>query len=176
MLYIRHGQKAYKNGKTKDFSLDPGLTDAGKDDARARFRDLVISQGVPAYIVSSPYLRARETAQIANDVILELTGHTVEIIYDGRLGEYLGHHRDKDLRTCLRPETLKHNPIGAEYWRQFTSRIKKYVKSLNGSTDPIWCITHGVVIKTIARTYGYEVNYPCELKGIRVNHEGVTLI
>lgn len=176
MLYIRHPEKAYTNGTAREYSLDPGLTEAGKEAARDRFRALVRAHGAPPLIITSPYLRARETAQIANEVITEITGSSVDIIYDARIGEFLGHHKDKDLNMCLRPETLVHKPMPPEHWRQFVNRVRKYVKSLNGKVDPAWCITHGIVIKTIARAHGYEVNYPKELRGIRVSHDGVTII
>lgn len=190
MLYIRHAQKAYSNGASIDFSLDPGLTEKGREAARTRFRELLKIYGTPSKIISSPYLRARETAQIAREVILELNNVSVEITYDSLIGEYLGHHHGKDIAKCLRPETLSYSPIPPEEWKQYSTRVRKHTKLVSQSLKPItsienvtsrmpkrvWCITHGIIIKSIAFFHGYQIDYPAELSGITVDSSGVTTI
>lgn len=178
MLYIRHAQKAYSNGAVKEFSLDPALTDAGRTAARSKFRQLIIQHGIPTRIICSPYLRARETAQIANEVVAEITNSQVEITYDREIGEYLGHHHGKNLQQCLRPETLVHNPIPPELWKQYQTRIRKYVRDTNWacSKQLTWHITHGLIIQSIAQFRGYKIKHPEELSGIRVDEHEVSLI
>ena len=174
MLYIRHGLKAYRNGESDKFYFDPPLTEQGKSTAIARFSDLLFKQGLPQYIVSSPYLRARETAQIAHDVILQLTGVSVPINYDPLLGEYLGNHSKKDLADGVHPETLELQPIPPEEWRDYSARIQKHRAQAREYT---WYITHGVVIQSI--TYlkaGKKIRQPRELTGILITDDTVTII
>lgn len=69
---IRHGQKVSKAG-------DPGLTELGKKQAEKTahlLKDLHISK-----IVSSPYKRAKETAEIINNTL------NLKIVFDPRLKE-----------------------------------------------------------------------------------------
>lgn len=178
MLYIRHAQKAYRNGNAKEFSLDPGLTEQGREAARNKFRELIRLHGIPSQIISSPYLRARETAQIAREVIAEANQSSVQVSCDSLIGEYLGHHRGIDLSQTLRPETLLHDPIPPEHWKQYSTRVRRHVKFTCDTklAGPIWYITHGIVIKSIAFFRGYEITYPCELSGIKIDDGKLSII
>lgn len=174
MLYIRHGQKAYRNGESDKFYFDPPLTEQGKSAAIARFSDLLFTQGVPQRIISSPYLRARETAQIAHDVILQLTGLVVPVTYDSLLGEYLGNQKKKDLYDGVRPETLELHPIPPEEWRDYSMRVRQLLLTAKEST---WNITHGVVIQSIAYLKANKrISHPNELAGILVDNNSVMVI
>lgn len=172
MLYIRHAQKAYSNGNSELYPLDPSLTDKGRFDAKIRFRYLLKKFGVPYKIITSPYLRTRETAQIARDLILNEYNISIEIIYEPLIGEYLGHQKVIK-EEFLRPETLILKPILLkESWNEFIDRIKNFI---NFSTDG-WYITHGVVIKTLLFLKGIDIKYIGELKGIYVKDNDITLI
>jgi len=179
MLYIRHAQKSYSNGCSDEFPLDPDLTDKGRKDAKDKFKAILDKYGVPSKIISSPYLRARETAQIAHDVIKQITGKNVEIIYDSLIGEYLGHQRKKDINKCLRPETLAYQPIPPENWKQYSFRVRKYTNNTinnESSTLRLWYITHGIIIKSIAHFRGITIPYPKELEGIYIDSKEVITI
>lgn len=162
-LYIRHGEKLYNNGDSIIFCLDPGLTEKGKEEAWTEFSLIVQDFEVPEKIVSSPYLRTRQTAEIAQDVIFSITGKIVPIFIDPMVGEYLGHQIGKDLNKCLRKETLQFNPIPQETWNEFCNRISTHTKTEGNN---IWYITHGLVIKMIAHANGEKLDRPKPLKGI----------
>lgn len=173
MLYIRHGPKLYKNGDSSSYPLDPPLTPEGKNTARNKFRSLLQRFGPPPKIVSSPYLRARETAKIAQDVIFEDTGKTVPIVYDSAIGEYLGHQKNCDMKRDLYPETLQLNPLPPETWNQYSYRVRTH---FNKTKDDGWYITHGLVINSIAFFHKKKF-YPSELEGIFIdsNHDLITI-
>ena len=173
MLYIRHAQKLYRNGSSSTFSLDPGITNEGREAAKLKFSQLIKLHGIPSKIISSPYLRTRETAQIAHDVIFEASGKSIEITYEPLIGEYLGHHNNKDISKCLRSETLIHNPIFPEDWVHYSQRIRKY---LERDHDFGWYITHGIVIQSISVFSGKKINYPNELEGIIINSNEINKI
>ena len=174
MLYIRHGQKAYRNGESDKFYFDPPLTEQGKSTAISRFSDLLFKQGIPQRIISSPYLRARETAQIAHDVILQLTGASIPVSYDPLLGEYLGNQRKKELQDGVRPETLELQPIPPEEWRDYSFRVRRHLERAHDCT---WYITHGVVIQSIAYfKSGKKLPQPSELTGILVEDNSITVV
>jgi broad specificity phosphatase PhoE len=169
-LYIRHSFKEYKNGKNEEFSLDPDITEEGKLAAREKFIMLVNTYGVPNQIISSPYLRARTTAHIAADVILELTGKQINITCDRYVGECLEHQIGKDLNVCLRPETLQHRPIPPETKQQFNKRMFIHTKK---AKQNVWYILHGRNIYTIASIKKQKIQYPAELCGIHINDDGI---
>lgn len=173
MLYIRHAEKQYSNGNAEEFSLDPGLTSKGKDDARRRFQQLLDDYGPPEQVFCSPYLRTRETAQIACDVIFNQTGINVPIIYDSTLSEYLGHQKSKDIIQHLRPETLLLKPIPPETWKEYHNRLKSHIKTHQQSG---WYITHGLVINSVAFFYGVQVSNIKELGAILIDKGQVTVI
>lgn len=175
MLYIRHADKLYKNSKSSEFPLDPGITVDGKNKAKERFKVLLSKYGIPERIISSPYLRARQTAQIAQNVIYESTEQLIPIFYDSNIGEYLGHQKNINLKLGLRPETLNLNPIPHESWRQYKNRIYKYSKSLKLLNNE-WFISHGLIIQSIAYFNNYKIKYPSELEGIYINNNNIICI
>lgn len=178
MLYIRHAQKAYSNGADREFSLDPSLTEVGRTAARDKFRELIRDYGIPTRIVCSPYLRARETAQIATEVLFEMTNIQMNVSCNPEIGEYLGHHKGKDINSCLRKETLIHNPVPPELWKDYITRINKYVRrtNWNNTKELVWHITHGLVIQSIAHFKGVKIKHPEELSGICVVANSVSPI
>lgn len=169
MLYIRHGEKLYNNGESKTFSLDPELTEKGKREAWDKFLTIVRDFGIPDKIISSPYLRTRETAEIAQDVIFKVSGLFVPIFIDPLVGEYLGNQEDKDLNTCLRKETLQFNPIPPETWYKFMSRLKRHL--LYQKDENVWYITHGLVIKMIADLNQKKIDSPQSAEGISLSQK-----
>ena len=173
MIYIRHAEKSYKNGDSAEFSLEPDLTENGREQAKIRFRSLLENYGRPTRIISSPYLRARETAKIAQDVILEVTGKYVEISYDPTIGEYLDHQNNISLEQGLRPETLALNPIPHETLTQYRSRVRQHTRrrSKNG-----WYISHGMVIQSVAHFNDTKIPYPPPLSAIHIDSDVVIVI
>ena len=135
MLYVRHSEKSYKNGASERFPLDPNLTVYGRKLAQSRFEELVESYGPPELIISSPYLRTRETAEIAQQVILEATGTHVDIHYDPFIGEYLGNQKSISLEEGVTPETLALDPVHHETLEQYRSRVRQHVRGLNPLRD-----------------------------------------
>lgn len=169
-LYIRHGEKLYNNGDSIIFCLDPGLTEKGKKEALDEFSLIIQDFEIPEKIISSPYLRTRQTAEIAQDVIFNKTGKVVPIFIDVMVGEYLGHQRGKDLNECLRKETLQFNPIPQESWNEFAGRLRVHC-GVKSEADNVWYITHGLVIKMIAYFNGEKLDRPQPLEGICLSFE-----
>lgn len=173
MLYIRHGEKSYKNGHSNTYSLDPELTENGKHQAYKFFQSLLPSHNIPSQIISSPYLRARETAKIAQDVILNSTNNDIPIYYDPHIGEYLGNQKHINLQNGLHPETLSLNPISHESFHQYKLRIRKHISQAKSNC---WYITHGLVLQSIAYFNGCKIEYPEPLGTINVSNGVVTVI
>lgn len=188
MLYIRHGEKLYGNNNhsqyllslpsvgssdASTYSLDPGLTEKGKSNAKLRFYDLLQKFGPPERIISSPYLRARETALIAQQVIYDHTGIFVDIVHDPLIGEYLGNQHHVDLSQAFHPDTQIHHPVPPENKLQYKIRIKRHLKSSQSNT---WYISHGYTIQSIAFLRGCKIPYPTFLRGVHIDNGTITPI
>ncbi|CAH6418166.1 Hypothetical protein HVR_LOCUS41 [uncultured virus] len=170
MLYLRHADKEYANGGSDNFSLDPGITESGRVKIREKIQHLVRSYGLPSKLISSPYLRARQTAEEIHDIILGETDESIEIYYDPVIGEYLGNQTARNINVCLHPETLKHNPIPPENWNQYVGRVARHKRNTEYLQDNVWYISHGVVIQSVAHFYGSKINYPGPLEGIHISN------
>jgi broad specificity phosphatase PhoE len=173
MIFIRHAEKQYRNGESDDYPLDPDITEAGKSAARQKFRELYLKYGKPDCIVSSPFLRARSTAAIAQEVVYELSNTHVEIQCDNRIGEYLGNKVHINLESGVRSLTLMHEPFHPETYNQYSNRVRVFVAS-NPSNG--WYISHGIVIQSVAFWKNISVPYPGVLQGVRFDGATVTPI
>lgn len=178
-IYIRHAHKAYKNGKpplvrrrsrinhkdhswehdrSKTFHLhDPPLTEIGKREAALVAEKLLDLYPTPTHIITSPYLRARETAAIMAGVIVKRAPPAkIDIICQTDIGEYLGNHAGSKLDVS--PSTARHQPQHPETFEQFQERIKKHhtdwsITTKEESDEVTWVITHGIVISEIIKPW-----------------------
>lgn len=176
-IYLRHSNKAYNNGKNDTYPYDPPLTEVGRTNAREAFSELIREYGPPDRVVVSPYLRTRQTAEIAKEVLNE-AGHLPPFDHDPDLGEYLGQAFKVDncdsatlrcLEENLRPETLLHNPHPPETRDQFQRRIQRLVERERGKEDVAWYITHGIYIQGVASCYRKKIRHPHPVTGIVIS-------
>ena len=160
-IYIRHGEKAHSNGKSESFPFDPELTEKGKELVVKRC-SLLLTYGLPTVIETSPFLRARETAQILRDNTKSKDSITIKL--NDLIGEYLGNHilSEEEIFSSIRPETLEGQPYCNESYHSFKVRVKRFLKSFGKNNVNVkevrWYITHGIVIKEIAKYHKYNIS------------------
>lgn len=149
-IYIRHAEKAYKNGKPKSngHAHDPPLTFPGETDAVILAEKLLKLYPPPCKIITSPFLRTRSTAKNMARVVAKEIGTPVPIICAPELSEYLGNHPEGCID--LDPDTAKHNPPHPENFSMFQKRVRKYHENSEES-GVVWIVTHGLVIREIVR-------------------------
>lgn len=165
-IYIRHAHKAYKNGKpplcrnpsttSKELRYtylhDPPLTYQGRKAAVVLAEELLQKYPVPTKIITSPYLRTRETAAIMAGVIVKKYSPTsIEIVCDTELSEYLGNHDKHPLDVTS--STERHHPPHPESFSHFRDRIKAHYTNWQESNDVVWIVTHGIVINEILHSF-----------------------
>lgn len=151
-VFIRHAEKQYKNGKANIFSHDPAIVDGQKLNIQALVNNLKRSHGNPDLIITSPYLRCRQTTQ----EIVKCLNVNVPIRIDNRISEFLGHHKSQDVHH----ETMKHNPPHPEIYKQFEGRVMDFYMSVSEDNRNIWIISHGIVMKTIFKLKRFGVRPP----------------
>lgn len=157
-IYIRHGDKAYNNGHPPESSsqkpaYDPPLTHKGKKKAALLAEELLKKYPVPTRIITSPYLRARQTAiAMASVVVKKYSPCSITISYDRDLSEYLGNHRNANLDVTS--TTAKCHPPHPESFKKFRERVERhYTNWIDSPNEVVWIITHGIVIREIIREY-----------------------
>lgn len=160
-IYIRHAQKAYRNGKPfpnsgeefkRYYAHDPPLTQEGRKEAEKVAEKLLRLYPVPTHIITSPYLRARETAAIMAGVIVKRNSPaTIEILCQSDISEYLGNHCNQAID--VNPSTAKHKPPHPESYYSFRDRIQEHYQGWEKAETVTWIITHGIVINEIIRPW-----------------------
>lgn len=170
-IYLRHGEKAYANGKSPTFPLDPPLTEDGRLGIVRETLRLYNIYGLPPAIITSPYLRCRETANIIQLVLYQHTRKIVDISVDRILSECLTHQRGKYKQSYLQPETLAYKPFTPESWPMFASRVRKHFQT---ETECAWFITHGAFITELALCYDLHIIRPQPMAGIAIT-DGVAV-
>lgn len=154
LIFIRHGEKLYYNGRSETLKHDSPLTENGKEEATRFGKELIEKYGNPSYVFSSPYLRCRETA-IAMMAASENGNSSFELYIDRRVSEYLGHHREEPLDVT--EETLRYDPPHPEHFKELAARVEDAFhayEKLESSDGPIWVITHGIVLSLINNGLG----------------------
>ena len=157
-IYLRHADKEYQNGYSDFYKHDPGITECGMLRIKKIGKELVEEWGKPSRIVSSPYRRARETAQILNHCLEEPFD---EIYIDVNLSEYLGNHKHTPMDVT--PETKVYSPPHPENFEDLNKRIQKHNLEARRRANEldngvIWYVTHGLIIKQLAYMIGIKLN------------------
>ena len=172
-IYLRHAEKEYDNGQAEAYKHDPGLTKAGQKQAIQTSLALAKQYGMPSCILCSPFKRARQTALVMKMALEKVGQRKIKVFCDAMLSEYLGNRRDEQLDVTA--ETAKYNPPHPEKFYQLKQRVQEheeYASSAYAGTN-IWLITHGIVIKELAKYLEPELKLPRRLpnlSGITINN------
>lgn len=163
VVWIRHFTKAYRNGGSTAFPLDPPvLPDTEGVIPRLR-AELLARYGSPNRIVASPYLRCRETARALG------AGKPVRI--ETRVAEYLSARRQHPEPTSgqVQPETALHPLPHNERACDLRRRVRSFLRWLQNQppNSVCWVITHGSVIRAVTREMGHSY-YPQPLEAVVV--------
>lgn len=98
----------------------------------------------PTKIISSPYLRTRETAAILS----RITGLDIEV--ENGFSNYIGPSKDYN-KDSFHESTLKYKPCQPETRDQFHRRVRENFKTLISEStgdEIIWVITHRFIISS----------------------------
>lgn len=170
-IYIRHGKKEYKNSER---GCDPPLTEEGREEVSSLAERLYSNFGFPSLIITSPFLRTRETASLLQKKVLELSGRgekDLPLLVDRKIGEYLGNQSNKTI--LLTPETSSFQPFLEDNTSSFLVRVREHndtFAALEKENFTFWIVSHGLVIKKLARLNGFFLpGYPDFLSGLVVS-------
>lgn len=177
LLWIRHAEKKFKNGKGSPgyCDHDPPLKKTDDPNINIVGHSIFIRFGVPDKIICSPFLRTRETATNIQKFFSKFYCKDIEISIDINIGEFLGWVKPPGLKARVTEETSKYiTPLlGVEKVKDVEERSKIHVDSIN-RTENILIVTHGIVIEFIHKHLtGKKLNKISELSGISLVGENV---
>jgi broad specificity phosphatase PhoE len=174
VVWLRHADKKYANRKgpngvkQHDSPIKEGLT----EDIDFLTSNLIKKHGIPDYILCSPFLRTRQTAEkILNYIEKNCKRYKIDIVYDNNISEFLGFQHPIGEEADVEEETkLLYKPnkiLLGESIDELKLRTKKHILGINESyTGNVWVITHGIVIKYISGHLReiYGKTYPRDLR------------
>jgi broad specificity phosphatase PhoE len=167
-VWIRHAEKLYNNGRPigQGKTYDPGIVDNihTRNNIWALVEKLVKRLGVPEKIITSPFLRTRQTTELIVAFMFQKYGWTPIIEYSEDISEYLGFCKNKSDPVGLEEETSKHmkrTSLLEESMASLTTRVEKHILNIHKNEKNVWVITHGIVMSKIFNFYnGFEPNRP----------------
>ncbi len=153
IVFVRH---ADDNVSKPTYSHDPRITKYGEKKAQRAALELVDRYGCPDIIFCSPFRRTIRTAK----AMKKICGFHTDIFVDNNLSRYFCSREKVDPQ--IDPGTEKYDAPIYESWSEFEDRIDKHLKMLKhtnakSSGFVIWCITHALVYKHVARTFTVEI-------------------
>jgi broad specificity phosphatase PhoE len=151
LVLVRHAESEGNRDRVFTLTPDVPLTDAGREQARAA-ATRIRSRFAPVAIVSSPYLRARQTAEILAEV-LALSVSIEHDLHERSYGALAGQPYSA-LRTAdWAPETywLWRPPGGGETLVDVARRAGAALDrvALRAPTDDVVVVSHGAVMHAL---------------------------
>lgn len=157
LIWIRHAPKEYANGKGPvgskqydspiDSSFDTML------DIELMVDEIVTKYGKPNIIITSPFLRTRQTSLYVREYIKDKYDTDVNVETNKDISEYLGFcRRGENGSDSVHPETflnMDKNIRFDESQVELRNRVKNHLESLRQHKGCIWIVTHGIVMSRI---------------------------
>lgn len=168
---VRHGQSEWNAERRWQGQADPLLSKLGRDQAYEASRSL----GVVDIVVSSPQMRAMETALILSDGIGVGPVYAIEDLRERSAGSWSGLTVD-DIEAQY-PGWLEagRRPDDFEKAEPLEKRVLQALHELAGEhpAATILAVCHGGVIKSVEETFGHD-DGRCPNLGGRVVHADET--
>jgi broad specificity phosphatase PhoE len=164
-VWIRHAEKKFKNGKgcLWDKQHDPGIIE-DEENIYETVNKLADEYGIPDKILTSPFLRTRQTSDVMKKILLQKYDKNIEISICNNVREYLGFCKSKDGYADLDYQTEKHigGPVKLkESTLNLTLRLESHINNLNKHEKNVWIITHGILMSNIYKLHtGDEPDRP----------------
>lgn len=154
IIYIRHSDD---NDRHPVHRHDQKINKKGKILAYQKAQRLIKKYGHPTIMYISPFVRSKETAHEMAKAFTK----KIDVYYDKRLSRFFSKKEQQD--PSVFQSTLKHNIPIKETSEEFKQRVQNHIDSMEkrkykkSSKDIVWCITHALVYKKVARYYHISI-------------------
>jgi broad specificity phosphatase PhoE len=140
LYFIRHGESESNYGELITGQQDIALTERGREQAREAGKTIV-AEGIHFDdIISSPLMRARDTAKLIAEQIgyPEEQIHIIDLLIERSFGSLEG-HPGSDAANMTDEDIVK---AGGEVDPQIRERAQRFLDSINGYTGNILLVSH----------------------------------
>ncbi|MCP4396704.1 MAG: histidine phosphatase family protein [bacterium] len=177
IILIRHGQTKWNSDGRLNSTTDLGLSQQGRRDLatiRRAFSGVQIDR-----VISSPLLRARETAHlVAPELPVEIDPRLVEVDFGPFEGKTPRDFSEGSLAEAFRlwrqePEPLI--PDGAEDFHEAARRGQDFLDSLLPVEETILVVSHGVFLRVLLCGSVLNIN-PCLYRRLRIDNGRISVI
>jgi broad specificity phosphatase PhoE len=160
-IWIRHGEKKYRNGKGESGSYqhDSPIQEDENESIYNKVQKLYDRFGFPSRIICSPFLRTRQTKDIMITKLREIdpkSTENIKLTYDTTISEYLGFQKPEGETADIEPQTatyFKHKVTLGESLKNLNYRVRNHLIDLNllfpSDYQITWVITHGIILSNI---------------------------
>lgn len=146
---IRHGETEANAAQIMAGWTDSPLTELGREQARNTQKVFLNLETKPSVIVHSHLSRARETAEIINEV-LNVELHEDSDLAEMNAGDMEGEPYDK-VRSLFEGWPVIPN---AEHPQEFFDRVKRGKEKALKLNGPVLIVCHGGVMRAFGEIYG----------------------
>jgi len=185
IILLRHAEKLYNNGMSKDKRLDPPIKEFEKERCPVLLKEYVQTYDdiIPNKILTSPFRRCRETSSIIGTYFGD-DSKKIDVEIVPELSEYLGFQRDI-VPADFYFETYKNSPYGidkTESLMMFENRVVHFMDKIfdddyNGcDSDNIWIVTHGIFINYFLKNCGVSTPKIKPFKGAIIENDKIIFI
>ncbi len=174
LVVIRHAPKEYDNKDGRIPRYDSPILGVEWERSRTLFKEYIDSHDIkPTRIISSPYLRTRQTAEILSDIA------KIDVEVNRYFSEFLGWNKDYG-KEHFTDDTFIHKPFPPEKPHIFKKRVKqsfKYILRDMKEGDIVWVITHGYNIRTYLTAKNMKIDHPVyPSKGFIMSQENIKFL
>jgi len=155
-IWIRHVEKKYNNGRPVDGGKlhdSPIVEDSQTQiEIEKLVKELVEIYGIPDNIITSPFLRTRQTSSMIKETVMRMYQRDIKIECSTDVGEFLGFCKNKNEEADLELETKKHYKepyIIGERIKALYERLVTHIKKINRTERNVWIVTHGIIMSKI---------------------------
>ncbi|HET9147903.1 MAG TPA: histidine phosphatase family protein, partial [Acetobacteraceae bacterium] len=141
--YLRHGQTDWNAAGVSQGAVEVPLNETGRAQARAA-ASILAGRGI-VEIIASPMGRARETAEIVNQV-LNLPLSFEPELREVRFGEQEGQKLAPWFQDWL---DGKVTPPGAESFAELSARAEHAMSRVLARPGPVLIVAHGAIFRAI---------------------------
>lgn len=177
IILIRHGQTEWNIDGRLNSSTDLNLSPQGRQDLTT-IREVLSGVQIDR-VISSPLLRAKETAQIvAPNLEIETDPRLVEVDFGPFEGKNPQDFSDNPLAESFRLWRQEPEPIipeGAEDFHDAARRGQDFLDSLQPVEDTILVVSHGVFLRVLICGSILNCN-PCFYRRLRIDNGRISVI
>lgn len=174
LIVLRHAAKQYKNRDNRNIRYDSPIIEEKREESIAMLKKILsLLDKNPTRIISSPYLRTRQTSQMLVDIT-----SCNDLLIDRELSNFLGWNKQFSEEDFY-PNTFEFLPYPPENIDDFRIRAYNSISNIYYNLkddDEVWVFTHRFIITSFLKKSNVPSTNLEPLEGIIIHDEKIGYI